>query len=308
MNQFFVHPSAIVESASVGAGTRVWAFAHVLPGAVIGRDCNICDHVFVENEVQVGDRVTIKCGVQLWDGVQIEDDVFVGPNVTFTNDPFPRSRCRPERFARTRVRAGASIGANATVLPGLTIGRNAMVGAGAVVTFDVPANAIVAGNPAQIQGYVGSDPTTGPRRLRPSPDDVACRVAGANVVELKAAVDARGSLAVAEAGSALPFVPRRIFFVYDVPNREVRGEHAHREQEQFLVCVKGSCSLVVDDGVRREELRLDSPLRGVHLRPLVWAVQYRFSADAVLAVAASGGYDPCEYIRDYEEFRALART
>src|SRR5688500_9758190 len=114
----FVHPQALCESANLGEKTRVWAFAHVLPGARIGRDCNICDGVFVENDVVIGDRVTVKCGVQVWDGVRLEDDVFVGPNATFTNDPFPRSRQRPAKFAETVVKKGASIGANATILPG----------------------------------------------------------------------------------------------------------------------------------------------------------------------------------------------
>src|SRR5215204_67782 len=149
------HPKALVESTAIGAGTRVWAFAHVLPGARIGRQCNICDHVFIENDVTVGDRVTVKCGVQLWDGVTIEDDVFVGPNATFTNDPFPRSRQRLEQFSRTTVRAGASIGANATLLPGIEIGRGAMVGAGAVVTHDVPPGVVVTGNPARIKRHAG---------------------------------------------------------------------------------------------------------------------------------------------------------
>src|SRR5688572_26109604 len=133
----FYHPQALVESADVGRGTRVWAFAHVLPGAVVGADCNVCDGVFIENDVVVGDRVTIKCGVQLWDGVRLEDDVFVGPNATFTNDKFPRAREWPERFETTVVHRGASIGANATLLPGISVGAHAMVGAGAVVTRDV---------------------------------------------------------------------------------------------------------------------------------------------------------------------------
>src|SRR5512133_3771920 len=147
---YFKHDAAIVESQAVGDGTRIWAFAHVLPGASIGRDCNICDHVFIENDVTIGDRVTVKCGVQLWDGVTIESDVFIGPNATFTNDPFPRSRQRPGRFLRTVVKKGASIGANATLLPGLTIGERAMIAAGAVLTHDAPPNAILAGNPARI--------------------------------------------------------------------------------------------------------------------------------------------------------------
>jgi acetyltransferase-like isoleucine patch superfamily enzyme len=149
-----IHPQAICETPHVGAGTRVWAFAHILPGAVIGKDCNICDGVFIENDVVVGDRVTVKCGVQLWDGLRLEDEVFVGPNATFTNDPMPRSKRYPEKFPVTVVRRGASIGGNATILPGITIGEQAMVGAGAVVTRDVPPRAVVMGNPARIRRYL----------------------------------------------------------------------------------------------------------------------------------------------------------
>ena len=151
----FVHPRGICETSEVGDGTRIWAFAHVLAGARIGDDCNICDYVFVESDVVVGDRVTVKNGVQLWDGLRVEDDVFIGPNATFTNDPFPRSRVFDHETPATTVRRGASIGANATILPGVTIGERAMVGAGSVVTRDVPAGAVVAGNPAHIVGNVG---------------------------------------------------------------------------------------------------------------------------------------------------------
>jgi dTDP-4-amino-4,6-dideoxygalactose transaminase/acetyltransferase-like isoleucine patch superfamily enzyme len=133
----------------IGKDTRIWAFAHVLPGAKLGAECNVCDHVFIENDVTIGDRVTIKCGVQIWDGVTIEDDVFIGPNATFTNDLYPRSKEYPDRFLGTTIRQGASIGANATILPGLTVGKRAMVGAGAVVTRDVPDYATVVGNPAR---------------------------------------------------------------------------------------------------------------------------------------------------------------
>src|SRR5204862_3259749 len=146
------HQHAIIESPHIGQGTRVWAYAHILPGARVGRDCNICDHTFIENDVIVGDRVTIKCGVQLWDGMRIEDDVFIGPNATFTNDRFPRSKQYPVKFLTTTIKARASIGANATILPGITIERGAMIGSGAVVTSDVPDNAIVVGNPASIIG------------------------------------------------------------------------------------------------------------------------------------------------------------
>lgn len=150
----FVHPLADVQSAAIGPGTRIWQFCVVLPKAVIGADCNVCSHCFIENDVCLGDRVTVKCGVQLWDGVTLEDDVFVGSNVAFTNDPFPRSRQHPEKYHRTTVRRGASIGANATILPGLTLGERCFVGAGAVVTTDVPDRAVVVGNPAKIVRYV----------------------------------------------------------------------------------------------------------------------------------------------------------
>src|SRR5215472_858170 len=122
---YFVHPQGICESSAIGAGTRIWAFAHVLPGARIGADCNICDGVFIENDVVLGNRVTVKCGVQLWDGLVVEDDVFIGPNATFTNDPFPRSKVYPKSFAKTLIRRGASIGANATILPGIELGTAA---------------------------------------------------------------------------------------------------------------------------------------------------------------------------------------
>jgi acetyltransferase-like isoleucine patch superfamily enzyme len=153
---FFVHPQAICESTDVGEGTRIWAFAHVLAGARIGADCNVGECVFIENDVVVGDRVTVKNGVQLWDGLRVGDDVCIGPNATFTNDPFPRSRVYDHEIAVTRVDEGASIGANATILPGLTIGAHSMVGAGAVVTRDVPESTIVAGNPARVVGSVGT--------------------------------------------------------------------------------------------------------------------------------------------------------
>jgi acetyltransferase-like isoleucine patch superfamily enzyme len=145
----FIHSEALVEeNVSIGNATRVWAFVHILPGARIGRECNICDHVFIEGDVTIGDRVTIKCGVQVWDGLRIEDDVFVGPNATFTNDPFPRSK-QDFKLQYTYVKRGATIGANATILPGITIGEGAMVGAGAVVTKNVPPRALVVGNPAR---------------------------------------------------------------------------------------------------------------------------------------------------------------
>ena len=146
-----IHPLADVQSKAIGEGTRIWQFAVVLVGASIGRDCNICAHTFIENDVEVGNNVTIKCGVQLWDGIRVGNDVFIGPNVTFCNDLYPRSGVRDSRrkLLNTSIEDGASIGAGAVILPGITIGRNAMIGAGAVVTKDVRSCATVVGNPAK---------------------------------------------------------------------------------------------------------------------------------------------------------------
>jgi len=309
---FFVHPNALCESTRIGAGTRVWAFAHVLPGAAIGADCNICDGVFVENDVTVGDRVTVKCGVQLWDGVTLEDDVFIGPNVTFTNDRMPRSKQYPDEFLRTRVEAGASIGANATILPGLTIGRSAMVGAGAVVTRSVPPYAIVVGNPARLTGYVdsaGPVPTVDTASEPLEEGRVGgTKVQGVTVHRLDFVRDLRGDLSVGEFERDIPFPVRRYFIILDVPSEKVRGQHAHKECHQFLICVKGRVSVVADDGVARQEFLLDTPSVGLHLPPLTWATQYRYSADATLLVFASHYYDAADYIRDYAEFTALAAS
>jgi UDP-2-acetamido-3-amino-2,3-dideoxy-glucuronate N-acetyltransferase len=145
----FIHERALVETDRIGPGTRIWAFAHVMAGAVIGAECNICDHTYIEGDVVIGDRVTVKSGVFLWDGLRVEDDVFIGPQATFTNDLMPRSR-QPFQLRGTTLSRGASIGAGAVILPGVTIGERAMVGAGAVVTKDVPADAVVVGNPARV--------------------------------------------------------------------------------------------------------------------------------------------------------------
>ncbi|MEE1948901.1 WxcM-like domain-containing protein [Pseudomonas alcaligenes] len=307
---YFVHAHALCESTNIGAGTRVWAFAHILPGARVGNECNVCDNVFIENDVQVGDRVTIKCGVQLWDGVTLEDDVFVGPNVTFTNDRFPRSKVYPETFGRTLIRRGASLGANATILPGLTIGMNAMVGAGAVVTRSVPPNAIVVGNPAKIVGYVDtrSSSSTATSEVRPGGNDtITSIVRGVTLHRLREVADIRGSLSVGEFEREVPFAVRRYFLVYDVPTAETRGEHAHICCHQFLVAIRGSVHVVVDDGENREEFVLDRPNAGIYLPPMTWGIQYRYSSDAMLLVFASDYYDSADYIRSYEDFIGRVR-
>lgn len=144
-----IHKLSDVQSKNIGKNTNIWQFCVVLPNARIGDNCNICSNVFIENDVIIGNNVTVKCGVQLWDGVTVEDNVFIGPNVTFTNDLYPRSKQYPEKFYKTIIKKGASIGANATIICGHTIGENAMIGAGSVVTKDVPSGELWVGNPAR---------------------------------------------------------------------------------------------------------------------------------------------------------------
>ena len=154
VNKPFIHPLSDVMSSTIGQKTKVWQYSVILPKAVIGENCNICAHTLIENDVVIGNNVTVKSGVYVWDGITLKDNVFIGPCVTFTNDKKPRSKQYPDEFPKTVVEEGASIGANATLLPGITIGKNALVGAGAVVTKNVPENAIMVGNPAAIKGYV----------------------------------------------------------------------------------------------------------------------------------------------------------
>lgn len=302
---YFVHPQALCETTKIGRNTRIWAFAHLLPEAVTGEDCNICDHVFIENDVVIGNRVTVKCGVQLWDGLRVEDDVFIGPNATFTNDSFPRSKQRPARFECIYLRRGCSIGANATVLPSVTIGQYAMVGAGAVVTKSVPPNAIVRGNPARIEGYCSSSGIATHMAIR-RPVEAAptgnLSVNGVRLHSIPAFSDLRGDLVAAEIAKQLPFVPVRFFVVHNVPGSEVRGEHAHRECHQLLICISGRVHVLVDDGTNRQEVVLDRPELALHISPRIWGTQYKYSADAALLVFASHPYDPADYIRDYGDW------
>ena len=310
MADYLVHPRAICESAKIGSGTQIRAFAHVFEGAVIGRDTKVCDHTLIEGGAVVGDRVTVESGVQLWNGVHLEDDVFIGPNVSFASDRSSRGHGDSGEPVSTRVCKRASVGANATILGGLVIGQNATVGAGAVVTRSVPPNAVVVGNPARIHGYADSlrneereEPGRTDRASAPELERVRpTRVPKVTLHRLPLSRDMRGSLVAGELHDEIPFEPKRYFLVFDVPSSEIRGEHALRRCHLFLTCVSGGCSLVVDDGERREEFRLDHPTLGIHLPPMVWSTQYLHSPDAILLVLASEHYDPDDYIRDYQEF------
>jgi UDP-2-acetamido-3-amino-2,3-dideoxy-glucuronate N-acetyltransferase len=301
-----IHPSSNVMTACVGVNTRIWQYVVVLEGARIGADVNVCAHCYIEDDVVIGDRVTVKSGVYLWNGVRLENDVFIGPNVTFTNDKYPRSKGYPQDFIATVVEKGASVGAGAVLLPGITIGQGAMVGAGAVVTKSVPPYAIVAGSPARITGYVdgeslGSIETTDQSGF--SNDAVSkLGVGGVTLHRLKIVHDMRGHLGVGEFTRDIPFSPKRYFFVFNVPSEKTRGEHAHHKCHQFLVCLVGGCAVVVDDGESRREVLLNSPDLGICLPPLTWSTQYKYSRDAVLLVLASDYYDADDYIRNYRDF------
>lgn len=292
------HKLSDIQSQHIGERTNIWQFCVVLPGAVLGEDCNICAHCFIENDVVVGNRVTVKCGVQLWDGTRIEDDVFIGPNVTFTNDKYPKSKQHPEHFMPTLIKKGASIGANATLLPGITVGEGAMVAAGAVVTQDVPANAIVKGVPAKITGYSDVDTVSSDAPGLDSKETYK----GPALFSLPTIHDMRGDLTVGEYPAELPFEPKRFFTVYNVPNSKVRGAHAHKECHQFLIVPMGSVTVILDDGESRKEYTLSSPETGLYIKPGVWGTQYKYSDDAVLFVLASHAYRADDYIRDYNEF------
>jgi UDP-2-acetamido-3-amino-2,3-dideoxy-glucuronate N-acetyltransferase len=271
-----IHPTALCDGADLGAGTRVLAYTTVAAGVRVGERCVVGEHV------SVGPGCVVETGSVLGSGARLVGDVRVG--------------------------AAATVGENAVLLAGVTIGRGAVIQAGSSVADPVPANAIVEGNPAVITGYVADDvpvvegPVTVPE---PKGKVVETRVAGVTLHPLTRVTDLRGSL-MATDFSDLPFTPQRVFSVLDVPSERIRGSHAHRECGQLLICLQGTISCVVDDGRTRDEIRLEGPDQALHVPPMVWATQYKYSRDAVLLVLASLPYDAADYIRDYDEFLSLA--
>lgn len=277
-------------------GDGIDATARVDPTVRMGDGC------------QIGAGTTIAAGAYLQAGVTLGTDVTVGPNAVFVGRDFAeRATSTGRADVGIVVGDGVSIGANATVLGGVTIEERAVVGAGAVVTRDVPAYAVVTGNPARIVGYASSPTMVPSRRIVAStlaPDELPLTVGRVVVRPMPVVFDLRGALSHGEFPAELPFVPQRYFLVYDVPSREVRGEHAHRALHELLVCVHGEVAVAVDDGDERGEIVLDRRDLAVHLPPMVWSRQYRFSPDAVLLVLASHGYDADDYLRDRDGFLA----
>lgn len=256
--------------------------AWVSPQTVCGSDVEIAAGSVIRGRCELGDRCAIGAGAVLDPG---DDD-----------------------GACIILDADARVMASATIAGRVRISRGAVIRPGAVVTRDVPPHAIVSGNPAQIVGYT----TVGAGSVSPTDGSAltalgktATNVRGVTLHRLPKVLDLRGNLTVGEFGRTLPFDAKRYFIVFDVPNAEVRGEHAHRTCQQFLVCVHGSCSVVADDGHVRDEFRLDDPSLGLYLPPLTWGIQYKYSHDAVLLVFASEFYDSKEYIRDYSAFVRL---
>lgn len=279
--------SVICDGADVAPSISVGHFVVVHPGA------------FIESNVRI-EGLT-----QVWSGIKIGIDTRIGSSVTFQEPA--------HNGGSSNIFIGKSclIGAGSIIHSGVTIGDGAIVRPGAVVEGSVPAYAIVAGIPAHVVDYVknpiqASTPVLYQQADFPAtPSNSLVGVGNVTLHRFKRICDLRGDLTVGEFCRDIPFEPKRYFLVFNVPSEKLRGEHAHLACHQFLVCVKGSCSVVVDDGTNRCEVRLDSPDTGMHLPPLTWGIQYKYSEDAVLLVFTSDYYDADDYIRDYDEFQKI---
>lgn len=276
------HQTAVIEAganvastATLGCFVQVCSDAHIESGAVVE------GLVIVPANVHIGEHARIGCGV------------------CFTT---PVTKAKPTWIGRDAI-----IGAHAIIHSGVSIGAGAVVAPGTQIQRSIPGMAIVEGSPVRIVGYVGANLEVLVPVRSAGEAIQASNVGGVQLHSMPRVVDIRGNLTVGEFDRSIPFAAKRYFLVFDVPSVETRGEHAHRVCHQFLICVHGSCAVVADDGKHRHEFLLDRPDVGVHLPPMVWGIQYKFSADAVLLVFASHYYDSADYIRDYQEFVALVR-
>ena len=280
--------SLVHAGASVGAGCRLGDYVTVYPGAPLGDDCELLGHT------------------QVWGGVRIERGVRIGPGVALEPPG-------DDEAGAIHLGAACQVGANATIRRGVRIGEGALVEPGSVVAQSVPAHAIVRGAPALVIGYVeqrgaGTLASWGQRADFPAQPAVARLGVGEVTLHRHQLVrDPRGDLVFGECPRDIPFEVRRYFLVFGVPSEKTRGEHAHRACKQYLTCVRGSCAVVVDDGHARCEVTLDAPDMGIYLPPMIWGIQYKYSADAMLLVFTSEYYDADDYIRHYPDFLAEAR-
>ncbi|MGY4829776.1 WxcM-like domain-containing protein [Sphaerotilaceae bacterium SBD11-9] len=288
-----------LHAAVSDAAPRCDRLAVVDASAKVGRGSVVGPHVVVDALAVIGEHCVIESGAHVCRGTLIEDGVHIGAHVAFASAPGAAQ-------VPAVVKQGAWIGANASIVAGVVIGAKAVVRPGTVVMRSVPPGAIVEGNPANIVGYV--DTVQGPASAmqvassRKGSAIEATGVKGVTVHHFPVVPDLRGSLTVGEFDRQIPFMPKRYFMVFGVPNREIRGEHAHHQCHQFLICIRGSCAVVADDGEHKVEVTLDSPDRGIYLPPMTWGIQYKYSADALLLVFASDYYDSADYIRDYGDF------
>jgi UDP-2-acetamido-3-amino-2,3-dideoxy-glucuronate N-acetyltransferase len=301
-----IHLQADVQSSNIGEETLIAQFCVVHQGARIGSRSNLRASVVVEDEVFIGDNVTIQSGAHLSRGTHIGDDVMVGPGVIFLDYLVPQTDPKAFKAAASVVHLGAIIEGNATIFPGITIGRGAIIAAGAVVNDNVPSYAIVKGNPAHITGYVHDSPLAKAEVGTPHLDQHV--IPGISFVNLTTASDLRGDLMAADFSRQVPFPVQRSFFITNVPSHHVRGEHGHKTCHQLLVCLQGSIMVSADNGHERGQWLLNQPGLGLHIHPMVWAAQYQYSDNAVLAVFASHSYDAEDYIRDYETFLELVQA
>lgn len=274
--------------------------AIISASARLGKCVVVGPNVVVDEDVHIGDGCVIQSGVHLSRGSVLEPSVTVGSNAVFVG------AANDTAGGGALAKRAAHIGASAIIYPNLMVASRAEVRPGAVVTRSVPPNAIVEGNPASIVGYVDTIHPASSRHVvsvgAKIPPIEGTTVKGVTLHNFSVIPDLRGNLTVGEFGHQIPFEPKRYFIVYGVPSREVRGEHAHRLCHQFLICLRGSCCVVADDGRNRTEVMLDLPNKGLYLPPMTWGIQYQYTSDALLLVFASHHYDANDYIREYELF------
>lgn len=305
---FFCHPNAICESKAVGDDTRIWAFVHILPGAVIGEGCNICDFVLIENQVRIGNHVTIKSGVQLWDGVTVEDGVFIGPNATFTNDIYPPNRGRTGKFQPLSIKLCkcATIGANATILPDVEVGENAIVGAGAVVTRSVPPGTVVVGNPARVVAHVGEDklPKKSPTMEKLAATGLPMR-SELGLISLGNHAAGGGRIPLMDGPLGLPFNPAHIFVLtLDTKNGQ-KALPARTNGFRLLVSLGARMLVMVESESSQQTFELGGVSgMGLLIPPMTWTHFKECDDKSKVMIIDSLPYEPdrSSYDLTYEAF------